>query len=333
MEHKSGATTPVVSIILPAFNSVRFLESTLCSIYAQSFQDFEVLLVDDGSTDETAAVVSSQYPQVRLFRQANAGISQARNTGLQSARGKYIAFMDHDDFWHPQKLEVQVRLLDEAPASAGACYGEFHTWDGTSTPSFPADLGWPPRLVPELSGWIYHELLLTNWVLFSTVLFKREVFAAVGEFDPDLPPADDWDIALRVSRRFQFLKMQDVVALYRTHAAQTSRRCFPRDHQSDLRESMLLRYGPKGPDGRASDPRKLLDRRIRSHLAYCFSHAELGSIPTALRALGRAWRLSPASARTWRAGASVLVTLARRVPGLVTGSAKRHIPTGSRPPR
>lgn len=323
MEHPSGSSAPAVSIILPAFNSVPYLQSTLGSMYAQTLQDFEVLLVDDGSTDDTAAVVAHRYPQVRLFRQANAGISQARNTGLRHARGRYIAFMDHDDYWHPQKLAVQVRALDEAAASVGACFGEFHTWDGASTPVFPAQLAWPPRFEPELSGWIYHELLLTNWVLFSTAMFKREVFAAVGEFDPDLPPADDWDIALRISRRYEFLKLQDVVALYRMHAAQTSRRCFARDFQTELRESMLLRYGPTGPDGRVCDTTKLNDRRIRSHLAHSSSHAQTGSVATALRSLSKAWRLSPTDPRVWRAAGSLLAVVAGRWPSLGRGPSAR----------
>lgn len=312
MHEVSGAAAPAVSIVLPAYNSTRYIESTLGSIYAQTLQDFEVLLVDDGSTDDTAAIVARQHPQVRLFRQANAGISQARNTGLRHARGRYIAFMDHDDYWHSRKLEHHVRVLDEADASVGACFGEFLSWDGVSAPAFPAELTWPPSFVPELSGWIYHELLLTNWVLFSTALFRREVFAAVGEFDPDLPPADDWDIALRASRRYQFLKTQDVVALYRMHAGQTSRRCFPRDHQTEVRESMLLRYGPAGPDGRVCDPAKLKDRRIRSHLAHASSHAQAGSVATSLRSLAKAWRLSPTDRRTWQTAAAFLGAVARR---------------------
>jgi GT2 family glycosyltransferase len=251
---------------------------------------------------------------VRLFRQANGGISQARNTGLRHARGRYIAFMDHDDYWHPRKLEHHVRVLAEAQASVGACFGEFLSWDGVSAPAFPADLIWPPVFEPELSGWIYHELLLTNWVLFSTALFKREVFAAVGEFDPDLPPADDWDIALRVSRRYQFLKTHDFVALYRRHAGQTSKRCFPRDHQSELRESMLQRYGTTGPDGSVCDPAKLRERRIRSRLNFAASHAQSGSLASALQSLAKAWRLAPADPRTWRAALSLLGLLARRLP-------------------
>ena len=324
METPARPAAPAVSIILPACNSAPFLESTLGSIYAQSLQDFEVLVVDDGSTDDTAAIVARQHPQVRLFRQANVGIAQARNTGLHHARGRYIAFMDHDDFWHPQKLALQVRVLDEAQASVGACFGEFRTWDGSSTPAFPTSLAWPPSFVPELSGWIYHELLLTNWALFSTALFRREVFAAVGEFDPDLPPADDWDIALRVSRRYQFLKTLDVVALYRMHAAQTSRRCFTRDYQTELRESMLLRYGPAGPDGRVCDPAKLKDRRVRSHLAHSSSHAQSGSVATALRSLAKAWRMSPTDPRAWRAAVSVLRVLARRVPSLGWPKWREH---------
>jgi glycosyltransferase involved in cell wall biosynthesis len=291
---------PTVTVILPAYNSARFLQATLDSIYAQDYDDFEVLVIDDGSTDETPQIAACQESRVRLIRQKNAGISQARNTGLRCARGQFIAFIDHDDLWHPEKLSAQVKALAEADALTGVCYGNFLIWQDTNQPVFPDPTVSSSEQLAELSGWIYHQLLLTNWVLFSTALFRRNVFELVGKFDPELPPADDWDLVLRASRQFKFLRLQSVVALYRHHGEQTSRKCFTRDFQSDLRESTIRRYGLAGPDGQLPEPKKLLDRRLRSHLSHAAMHGQSGSLRTAAKSLASAFCLSPLDWRIWR---------------------------------
>lgn len=295
-----NSSSPTVSIILPAYNSALFLQTTLNSIFAQDYDDFEIIIVDDGSTDETAQIASQQQRRVQLISQKNKGISEARNAGLRAARGTYIAFIDHDDYWHPKKLSAQVAILAKSDETVGICYGEFVKWNDQSKPTFDNSTVSTEKFDMELSGWIYHQLLLVNWVLFSTALFRKSVFDAIGMFDRELPPADDWDIALRASRQFKFLKLSDVVALYRQHDQQTSRKCFPKDHQTNLRESMILRYGLSGPDGSLSDKKKLRDRRLRSHLSYCVMHAESGSLSIAFGALLRAILLAPTDFRPWR---------------------------------
>lgn len=293
--------SPTVSVILPAYNSASFIQTTLNSILAQEYSDFEIIVIDDGSIDETAQIVTRQQSnRVRLISQKNRGISEARNAGLRCARGDYIAFIDHDDFWHPLKLSAQVDLLAKSDETVGICYGEFVKWNGVTTPAFANSTIDIEKIDTELSGWIYHQLLLTNWVLFSTALFKKSVFDAIGLFDREMPPADDWDIALRASRQFKFLKLGDVVALYRQHDQQTSRKCFAKDHQTNLRESMILRYGFAGPDGSLVDKEKLKDRRLRSHASFCEMHAAAGSILISCGALLRAIRLSPTAGRSWR---------------------------------
>ena len=327
---------PTVSIVVPTFNGRAHLGATLGSILGQSFTDFELIVVDDGSTDGTGAWLRQDWagePRLRVLTRPNGGIARARNTGLEQARGALVAVTDHDDLWHPQRLAHQVRWLQASPADVGVVYGEFRAWDGQAEPAFAEPLHWPPREVPELSGWIYHQLLLTNWVLFSTALFRREVFAAVGHFDPELPPADDWDMVLRISRRWRLLKQPEVVALYRQHAGQTSRRVVAADPQTRLRESMLLRYGPVGPDGRACDPAQLRERRLRAHLAHAAAHAGAhgaarpgaraaapgaaapaggGSLAVAWQSLRQALALAPADARVWRGLAALLAAALRR---------------------
>jgi glycosyltransferase involved in cell wall biosynthesis len=303
---------PSVSIILPAYNSARFLQTTLDSIFAQDYSDYEIIIVDDGSSDDTAAIARRQGSRVRLIQQKNGGISVARNTGLGAAKGQYIAFIDHDDIWHPRKLSAQVKLLERADSGVGVCYGEFLIWDGVNPPHFPDSDVSCEEFVSDLSGWVYHQLLLTNWVLFSTALFRRSVFEVIGKFDRELPPADDWDLVLRASRQFQFMRLRSVVALYRHHSGQTSRRCFARDYQTELRESMILRYGLAGPDGQHPDLAKLKDRRLRSLLSFAATHAKWGSIGLAVQSLVRATCLAPGDARVWRTLVSLGRDLVRR---------------------
>jgi hypothetical protein len=311
---------PTVSVIVPTFNGRSYLQATLQSILQQTYLDLELIVVDDGSTDGSGDWVRETFraePRLRVVSRPNGGISRARNTGLENARGRFVAITDHDDIWHPQKLQIQVRWLESLAADVGGVYGEFRAFSGAGEPFFPEPLSWPPVQDSELSGWIYHQLLLTNWVLFSTALFRREVFTAVGNFDPDLPPADDWDMALRISRRFMLMKSAQVVALYRQHTGQTSRRLLATDPQTRLRESMLLRYGPTGPDGRSCDPKKLQSRRVASHLTFSTSHAESGSLRTAARAELLALLDGLADPRAWRGMLTTLAAVTHRLPGRV----------------
>ncbi|WP_310386431.1 glycosyltransferase family A protein [Roseateles sp.] len=234
-----------VSIILPAYNAEKFISQTIASISEQTFADFEIIVVDDGSRDATAAIATAADPRVRVITQANQGIAQARNVGVLAAQGQYIAFMDHDDLWHPQKLETQVKLL-ELDASCAVVYGEFERWTPPMPPAFKntkLDCG---QQVPALSGMILSRLVETNWVLFSTAMFRRHVFDRVGLFDPTMPPADDWDFALRAAEQFKFVKLAQVVALYRIHAGQTSLKLQSRNIEYELRERTLTRLHALG---------------------------------------------------------------------------------------
>lgn len=300
------SSPPAVSIILPAYNSAAFLAVTLSSIYAQDFGDYEIIVIDDGSTDATSRICEQQGGRIRLVRQDNQGIAESRNTGIRHALGRYIAFIDHDDYWHPNKLSTQIRVLDNAEEDVAVCFSEFAQWNGVDMPGFDSTDISSSEIDPELSGWIYHQLLLTNWVLFSTAVFRRCVFDAIGLFDRDLPPGDDWDIAIRASRKYKFVKLRSVLALYRLHAGQTSRKAFPRDFQGELRESMILRYGLAGPDGSMPDADKLRDRRLRSRLSFASMHAQAGSMDTAVAALVRATAFAPFDRRTWQCAFGVV---------------------------
>ena len=122
---------PLVSVVVPTYNAPALLRATLDSVFAQTFTDFEVVVIDDGSTDETPAMLSTiGDPRLRVVRQPNAGIGHARNRGIDESRGTYVALLDHDDLWHPEKLATQVAFLREHPDCAGCCT----MWERTDQP-------------------------------------------------------------------------------------------------------------------------------------------------------------------------------------------------------
>lgn len=188
---------PAVSVVIPAFNRAHLLPRTLGSVLAQTFADFEVLVVDDGSTDGTAAVAaSSGDPRVRPVRQPrNAGVAAARNRGIRESRGGLIAFLDSDDEWMPEKLGAQVALFRRHSPRLGLTFTGVETVheDGSTSVQRPRD-----------RGDVYRTLLWNNAIHGggSNVMIRRDVVATVGFFHEDLPAIEDYDYWIRVARFF-----------------------------------------------------------------------------------------------------------------------------------
>lgn len=210
----SRARPPRVSVITAAFNAERFIEVTLASARGQTFRDFEVVVVDDGSQDGTVNVVRriiASDARVRLIEQDNRGIAATRNRGIQEARGEMIAFLDHDDLWHADKLALQVALLDAQPLTGVAsCYSALIDEDRKC-------LGW--RLGGDANGDVYAEMLVWDMVSGGSVaLIRREALEAVGPFDVTLPMRSDWDMWIRIARRFPFATVPRALVGYtRSH--------------------------------------------------------------------------------------------------------------------
>lgn len=264
---------PKISVIVPAYNSALFIRQTIASITAQSFEDFEIIVVDDGSTDATAEIASTLDARIRVVRQRNQGIAGARNSGLSHARGELIAFIDHDDLWHPNKLKVQIQVLERDPG-CGIVYGEFLRWDPRKPPVFPDEIIDSNRVVPELSGFILSKLVCINWVLLSTAVIRRDVFDVVGNFDPAMPPGDDWDFMLRASEHFRFIKLAQPLALYRVHAGQTSLKLTARNVEFEIRSRALGRL--KAVGGEVIDVRDVHLRQYRAIFNYGLAQYSAG---------------------------------------------------------
>jgi glycosyltransferase involved in cell wall biosynthesis len=289
---------PEVSVIIPTYNSEHFIAQTVGSVLAQTFKDIEILIIDDGSVDGTIDAIPITDPRLRIYCQKNAGVAAARNAGIKIANGRFVAFLDHDDFWHPEKLQAQLEAFHRRP-EVGVVYGEFRSWVDGTAPSFPHQTLDPGQIVEPLSGWIYHQLLLTNWVLLSTAMFRAEVIQETGSFDESLPPADDWDYVIRASRHYRFCKLAQIVTLYRMHPAQVSRKVSDKDHASALRASAIRRFGLAGPDGARPDPEEFRRRCFLSHFSFGLAQYQVGNKALAAAAFARALRQHPFSLKAY----------------------------------
>jgi glycosyltransferase involved in cell wall biosynthesis len=305
---------PLVSVVIPAYNCALFLRETIESMLAQEgVGDMEVIVVNDGSTDHTASIARQFGGVARVIDQTNAGVSSARNRGIRAARGDFIALVDHDDYWFPNKLAGQLQAFATHP-EVDVVFSDFGRWcaDGPESrfqaPSTFAQGAKPHGFDPEFSGWIYHHMLLDSWVLTSTALARSGVFCRCGGFDESLPFSEDWDFWLRDSRQHQFLKLREVTTLYRQHASQGSRMTRAVDYRTELLERAYRQWGLASPDGRF-----LAARQFRRQLAVHSASFGLGHLSggpgasrwTAARAFGRALRIDPAY---WRSLAYLALT-------------------------
>lgn len=209
-----GASTAVV---IPIHNQARYLADALESVLAQSRPAREVIVVDDLSTDDPAAVVA-RYPGIRLLRHAvNQGQAGARNTGAKAASARFVLFLDADDVLAPDAIERGLESMAAHPG-AGFVYGAYRRVDAELTP-----IGGPLRIPPTADA--YHALLRTNFVgMIATALFDREKLLECGAFDVSLRRCEDYDCYFRMVRRWPVASHGAVVALYRMHGVnQTAR--------------------------------------------------------------------------------------------------------------
>jgi glycosyltransferase involved in cell wall biosynthesis len=207
---------PLVSVVVPTYNCARYVTAAVDSVLFQSFTDLELLVVDDGSTDGTRQVLAGYGPPVRYLYQTNSGVSAARNLGIAESRGRYVAFLDADDTWMPQKLERQVAALDAAPG-VGCCYSAFLVVDSELRP-----LGVRKS---ERRGRILEDLLFRGNVVGSicTVLVERALLEQVGGFDLRMSQCADWDMWVRLARETEFLYLEEPLVTYRQHGSMMSR--------------------------------------------------------------------------------------------------------------
>jgi glycosyltransferase involved in cell wall biosynthesis len=183
-----------VSVIIPTYNRGWTIGEAVDSVLAQDYRDFELIVVDDGSTDNTPQVLDAYRGAIKVFRQENKGVSAARNRGISEASGRFIAFLDSDDLWLPQKLSRQVEFFNTTP-DALICQTE-EVWIRSGVRVNPKKRHKKP------SGMIFEPSLALCLVSPSAVMIRRSLLEIVGNFDEALPACEDYDLWLRISCRF-----------------------------------------------------------------------------------------------------------------------------------
>lgn len=194
-----------VSVIIPTFNRRDHLPIALDSVLAQTYRDYEIIVIDDGSSDDTREILTPYAESIRYFYQENRGIAGARNRGIGESDGAYIALLDSDDYWLPRKLERQIAYLKENPQ-----------WGMVATrcSSISADGRFRKQNRPGKSGWILTDLFRSNFIRTSSALITRECLDRVGCFDESLPECEEYDLWLRIARHYPIAFINEPLTVY-----------------------------------------------------------------------------------------------------------------------
>jgi len=207
---------PFVSVIIPTYNRAWVLKEAIDSVLAQDFKDFELIVVDDGSTDSTPQILDAYHQDLMVIRQPNLGVSAARNRGIAAAGGELIAFLDSDDLWLPRKLSSQVNFFNSNPEAVINQTEEIWIRNGVRVN--------PKTRHHKPSGMIFEQSLALCLVSPSAVMMKRSLLDAVGLFDEDLPACEDYDLWLRISWRYPVYLIETPLIIKRGgHADQLSK--------------------------------------------------------------------------------------------------------------
>ncbi len=201
---------PIVSVIIPVYNGARYLRAALESVFAQTYRSFEVIVVDDGSADDSG-IIAQSFPEVRYLHQTNQGVAAARNHGIEAARGEFFAFLDQDDLWTPDKLRLQIEYLRSHPDVGYTLTQQKFFLDPGAT----------------LPAWFRKELfdsVHTGWVL-GTLVVRRTTFEQVGNFVTGYSAANDSDWFFRAkAAAIPMAVVPELLLLKRIHDANDSAR-------------------------------------------------------------------------------------------------------------
>ena len=206
---------PTVSVIIPTYNHADYVLQTLDSVFAQTFTEYEIVVVNDGSPDDTSARLKplADAGRIRYLEQPNAGQAAARNRGLAEAGGEFIAFLDDDDVWPPDKLAWQVEILRAEP-DVDVVYGQRTVMDGNGEPH-------PGEQAPE--GEVLARFVSQGWIQSpGQVLIRKTALTRAGGFDPAIWGTDDWDLWLRLASGSRFRYRARLALVYRRHATNAS---------------------------------------------------------------------------------------------------------------
>ena len=212
---------PLVSVIITTYNRREFVREAIESVQRQDFSDYEIIVVDDGSTDGTEEFLK-EFNSIHYFYQKNQGVSRARNQGLKLARGDYICFLDSDDLWLPRKLSIQTKVMRKNREINVTYTDEIWIRRGKRVN--------PKKKHQKYSGWIFKHCLPLCIISPSSVMLRREIFEEVGYFDENLPVCEDYDLWLRIAARHPIFFIDEKLIVKRGgHNDQLSHRFWGND--------------------------------------------------------------------------------------------------------
>jgi glycosyltransferase involved in cell wall biosynthesis len=217
----STTSSPKVSVIIPTYNRSHFLQTAIESVLNQTYQDFELIVVDDGSIDETQQLLAQYQGKLQAVYQENQGRSLARNTGAKLARGKYLAFLDSDDVWKPTKLAQQIAVLEADPTITLAhCFTEVFDSSGQVCQAATSLIQtFHQRALKH--NYHYEAISLECTIFTSCIVVNKEIFLGLGGFDRNLEYLEDWDFYLRLALNYKITAVPEPLVLYRHHDDQS----------------------------------------------------------------------------------------------------------------
>jgi len=253
-----------IDVVMPAYNAAEYIADALDSIFLQSGFRFRVLVVNDGSTDNTEEVLQPYMNRISYFRKPNGGVVSARNYALERLESKFVAFLDADDVWLPGKVESQLTILND-DEEIGGVYGNADLIDGRGSPMGRRYISDIARA--DLGQDLYSCLFLKNPIPTSTLILRREILEEAGRFDGSFPGTEDYDMWLRIARLAQLTFVDAPLALYRVHEHNLSKNLLAR-HRDNL--IILKRHIQCSPEIRTRLGRRLTERLAREHYAYAY---------------------------------------------------------------
>lgn len=285
---------PLVSVVIPVYNGERYLAQAIESVLAQTWPHVELIVVDDGSTDGSAGIIAGYGPRLVAVRQENRGVAAARNAGMERATGRFIALLDQDDWWRPEKAERQVALMLEDRRVGLVHTGVDHFDEGLGRFTGPlAPLARPDLLV----GDCFRRLLLDNQIYNSSVMLRASVLRRVGLCDPQIRgnTVQDYDLWLRVARRARLAYVPEPLVVFRVHPGQGTW-----DRRLMLTEEARLMERVVAAEGLVSQPdvrRRMAGLYDQLGAAYLDAGDRAGARRSFARSLG--WRTSARAAALW----------------------------------
>ncbi len=304
-----SAATPAVSVVIPCYNAARYLESALASVQAQTFTDFEIIVVNDGSTDHSLALlekIAAREPRLRILSRPNTGIVGALNDGLAAARGEFIARMDADDLCLPERFAKQVAYLRAHPDCV--CVGSYFNYIDDRS----ARVKWNPRETD-------HEKIVANLLagdggslIHPAIMMRRDAVARAGGYRVEAQWVEDLDLYLRLAQIGRLTNLPEFLLDYRYHSQSVN---FTRNEGRHQRKLWVMEqaYAARGlPFNRSDWPSPPISTQVTAEDARRFAVDSLRfpGLSTPWRYAWRALRLAPTSRESWRIASYVLkVTL------------------------